>query len=50
MSTIYANKALCNKCSYLGYQRMNRLIDALNDINKSLKYNTNYTKVFTINR
>ncbi len=38
MSTIYANKALC-------YLRMNRLIEALNDINKSLKYNSNYTKV-----
>lgn len=38
-STIYANRALC-------LQRKNKLIEALQDINKSIGLNDTYTKAY----
>jgi tetratricopeptide (TPR) repeat protein len=38
-STIYANRALC-------YQKKNKLIEALQDINKSIDLNTSYLKAY----
>ncbi len=38
-STIYANRALC-------YQKKNKYIEALQDINKSIDLNTSYLKAY----
>ncbi len=38
-STIYANRALC-------YQKKNKLIEALQDINKSIDLNSSYLKAY----
>lgn len=38
-ATIFANKALC-------YQKQNKLMDALREVNKAIKLNPNYTKAY----